>query len=43
MLSTVGGDERNKYFPADGKMIEWLMDLEDVSQEIWKRMIHNPE
>ena len=37
------GDERNKYFPVDEKMIEWLKDHEEVRREIWKRMMDNPE
>lgn len=36
-------DERNKYVPVDEKMIKWLKDHEEVRQEIWKRMMDNPE
>ena len=37
------GEERNKYFPADRKMIEWLKDHETVRQEIWERMKNSPD
>lgn len=37
------GDERNKYFPVDEKMIEWLKDHEEVRREIWKSMMDKPE
>ena len=37
------GDERNKYYPVDEKMIEWLKDHEEVRQEIRKSMMDNPE
>ena len=37
------GEERNKYFPADRKMIEWLKDHEAVRQEIWEKMKNNPD
>ena len=32
------GEERNKNFPADRKMMEWLKDHPDVREEIWKMM-----
>lgn len=30
--------ERNKFFPADHKMIEWLKDHQEVREKIWKMM-----
>ena len=32
------GEERNKHFPADRKMLEWLKDHPEVREEIWKMM-----
>ena len=32
------GEERNKFFPADHKMMEWLKDHPEVRKEIWKMM-----
>ena len=32
------GKERNKAFPADRKMMEWLKDNPDVREQIWKMM-----
>lgn len=32
------GEERNKHFPADRKMMEWLKDHPDVREQIWKMM-----
>ena len=32
------GEERNKHFPADRKMMEWLKNHPDVREEIWKMM-----
>ena len=32
------GEERNKHFPADRKMMEWLKDHADVREQIWKKM-----
>ena len=32
------GKERNKAFPADYKMMEWLKDNPDVREQIWKMM-----
>ena len=32
------GKERNKHFPADRKMMEWLKDHPDVREQIWKMM-----
>ena len=32
------GKERNKHFPADRKMMEWLKDNPDVREQIWKMM-----
>ena len=32
------GKERNKHFPADRKMMEWLKDNPEVREEIWKMM-----
>ena len=32
------GEERNKHFPADRKMMEWLKDNPDVREQIWKMM-----
>lgn len=32
------GKERNKFFPADHKMMEWLKDHPEVREEIWKMM-----
>ena len=32
------GKERNKHFPADRKMMEWLKDHPEVREEIWKMM-----
>ncbi|MDY4585512.1 MAG: helix-turn-helix transcriptional regulator [Oscillospiraceae bacterium] len=32
------GKERNKAFPADRKMMEWLKDHEEVREQIWKMM-----
>ena len=32
------GEERNKNFPADRKMMEWLKDNPEVREEIWKMM-----
>ena len=37
------GEERNKCFPADRKMIEWLKNHESVRQEIWERMKNSPD
>ena len=37
------GDERNKYFPVDEKMIEWLKDHEEVRAVLWKRMKENAD
>lgn len=32
------GKERNKHFPADRKMMEWLKDNPEVREKIWKMM-----
>ena len=32
------GEERNKVFPVDRKMVEWLKDHPEVREEIWKMM-----
>ena len=32
------GKERNKAFPADHKMMEWLKDHPEIREEIWKMM-----
>ena len=32
------GEERNKNFPADRKMMEWLKSHEEVREQIWKMM-----
>ena len=32
------GEERNKHFPADREMMEWLKNHPDVREEIWKMM-----
>ena len=32
------GEERNKNFPADRKMMEWLKNHEEVREKIWKMM-----
>ena len=32
------GEERNKAFPADRKMMEWLKNHPDVREQIWKKM-----
>ena len=32
------GEERDKFFPADHKMMEWLKDHPEVREEIWKKM-----
>ena len=32
------GEDRNKHFPADRKMMEWLKDNPDVREQIWKMM-----
>ena len=32
------GKERNKAFPADRKMMEWLKDHPEVREQIWKMM-----
>lgn len=32
------GEERNKVFPVDRKMVEWLKDHPDVREQIWKMM-----
>ena len=32
------GEERNKAFPADRKMMEWLKDHPNVREQIWKMM-----
>lgn len=32
------GEERNKFFPADHKMMEWLKDHAEIREEIWKMM-----
>ena len=32
------GEERNKHFPADRKMMEWLKDHPEIREEIWKMM-----
>lgn len=32
------GKERNKHFPADRKMMEWLKDHPDVREQIWEMM-----
>lgn len=35
------GDERNKFFPVDEKMIEWLKDHEEARRVILKKMKSN--
>lgn len=35
------GEERNKNFPADRKMMEWLKSHEEVREKIWKMMNHS--
>lgn len=32
------GEENNKVFPVDRKMVEWLKDHPEVREEIWKMM-----
>ena len=32
------GEERNKFFPVDHKMMEWLKDHPDVREQIWEMM-----
>ena len=32
------GEERNKNFPADRKMMEWLKSHEEIREMIWKMM-----
>ena len=32
------GKERNKHFPADRKMMEWLKDHPEIREQIWKMM-----
>lgn len=32
------GKERNKAFPADRKMMEWLKDHPEIREQIWKMM-----
>ena len=32
------GEERNKNFPADKKMVEWLKDHPEIREQIWKMM-----
>lgn len=32
------GEERNKAFPADRKMMEWLKDHAEIREKIWKMM-----
>ena len=32
------GEERNKAFPADRKMMEWLKDHPEIREQIWKMM-----
>ena len=32
------GEERNKFFPADHKMMEWLKDHAEIREKIWKMM-----
>ena len=32
------GEERNKFFPADHKMMEWLKDHPEIREQIWKMM-----
>lgn len=32
------GEERNKFFPADRKMMVWLKDHPEIREEIWKMM-----
>ena len=32
------GEERNKDFPVDRKMVEWLKSHEEVREQIWKMM-----
>lgn len=32
------GEERNKHFPADRKMMEWLKDHAEIREKIWKMM-----
>ena len=32
------GEERNKFFPADHKMMEWLKGHPEVREQIWKMM-----
>ena len=32
------GEERNKNFPADRKMMEWLKNHEEVREKIWEMM-----
>ena len=34
----VYGEERNKNFPADRKMMEWLKSHEEVREKIWEMM-----
>lgn len=32
------GEERNKVFPVDRKMVEWLKNHQEVREKIWKMM-----
>ena len=32
------GDQEKKYFPVNGKMIEWLKDHPEIREQIWKMM-----
>ena len=32
------GEERNKDFPVDRKMVEWLKDHPEIREQIWKMM-----
>ena len=32
------GKERNKHFPTDRKMMEWLKDHPEIREQIWKMM-----
>lgn len=34
----LNGDEKNKDFPVDGKMVEWLKEHPEIRQELWKKI-----
>lgn len=37
------GNERNKYYPVNDEMIEFLKDHEDLRKELWQRIKNRRE